>query len=341
MTECDGRVVAALAQMNPLFLVWGSPYRGPRSLVLARELGISDLHYVYCTSRQGLLSALFKYPYQAIRTVWLLLRKRPGLVFVQSPPSLAVIVVYLYCRLTGAHYVVDAHSAAFLYAAWRRPEFLYRHLARKALATIVTNEHFQTLIRHLGARAFVLRDIPTVFSTHGQYSLNGRFNIVVVSSFSEDEPLADILTAANQLPQVHFYISGDKQSAPRELFDSAPPNVHFTGFLPNDRYYSLLSAAQAIMSLTTRDNTMQRGACEALSIGKPVIVSDWPLLRDYFSSGAVHVQNTETGILEGVMTLQSQYDRYLSEITQLRASRQREWQEKKLALTRLIETTTL
>jgi glycosyltransferase involved in cell wall biosynthesis len=249
--------------------------------------------------------------------------------------------VYLYCRLTGAHYVVDAHSAAFLYAAWRRPEFVYRHLARKALATIVTNEHFQSLIRHWGARAFVLRDIPTVFSTQGQYSLSGRFNIVVVSSFSEDEPLPDILTAAKQLPQVHFYISGDKQSAPRELLESAPANVHFTGFLPNERYYSLLSAAQAIMSLTTRDNTMQRGACEALSIGKPVIVSDWLLLREYFSAGAVHVQNTETGILEGVMTLQSQYDRYLSEITQLRASRQREWQEKKLALTRLIETTTL
>ena len=57
----------------------------------------------------------------------LLFRRRPKIVFVQSPPSFAVLFVYLYCALTDSRFVVDAHSAAFLYAAWRRPEFLYRH----------------------------------------------------------------------------------------------------------------------------------------------------------------------------------------------------------------------
>ena len=31
-----------------------------------------------------------------------------------------------------------------------------------------------------------------------------------------------------------------------------------------------------ILALTTHDHTMQRGACEAVSLGVPIITSDWP-----------------------------------------------------------------
>jgi len=324
-------------QNKALFLVWAPPHKGARSQVLARELGIERLHFVYCTSRRGLVSALFKYPWQAVRTLLLLLRERPGIVFVQSPPSLAVLFVYLYCQWAGAHYIIDAHSAAFQVAVWRRPEFLHRRLARRALTTIVTNERFQQMIQNWRAHSFLLRDIPTRFQARGQYPLNGDFNVAVVNSFSSDEPLSEILEAARSLPQVRLYVSGDKKKAIPGFLASAPANVHFTGLLPDGQYYALLSEAHVVMCLTTRDNTMQRGACEALSLGKPLITSDWPLLRDYFRSGAVHVANASSEIRDGILKLKKHYEQFALEVLDLRNVRQQEWLESKRALNSLIQ----
>ena len=113
-------------------------------------------------------------------------------------------------------------------------------------------------------------------------------------------------------------------------------NVHFTNFLPNDKYYSLLHSVQAVMCLTTRDSTMQRGACESLAIGKPIITSNWPILQEYFYLGAVHVSNTPEGIRQGVLTLKEQYELYLCQIQELQISQRREWATKRDFLCSLV-----
>lgn len=320
-----------------LFLVWGPPSHGPRSRVFARELGIEDIHFVYRTRRRGALAAPYKYSYQAIQTLRLLFRERPEIVFIQSPPSFAVLFVYLYCRFSGGRYVVDAHSAAMLHPVWTRPRWLYRFLARRAVATIVTNEHFAQQIESWGARALVLRDIPTEFPDGGPYpGLNGGFNVVVVSTFADDEPLDEVFEAATTLPGAHFYVTGKKSQAAAGLLARAPQNVHFTDFLPDEAYYGLMRSGDAIMCLTTRDHTMQRGACEALSLGKPIITSDWPLLRGYFNKGAVHVANDSDGIRAGVETMRTNYSDYQAGINDLRAEQHDEWRRQSTELIRLL-----
>lgn len=320
-----------------LFLVWGPPSHGPRSQVFARKLGIDALHFVHATKRRGLLAAPFKYSYQAIKTLWLLFRQRPKIVFVQSPPSFAVFFVYLYCALMNGRFVVDAHSDAMQAPYWTRPQWLYRFLARQAVTTIVTNEHFQEQINSWGGHAFVLRDIPTTFPKSGAYPFNGAFNVVVVNTFAEDEPLAEVLAAAAELEGVHFYVTGKKRSDGQPIPGPVPANVHFTGFLPNEEYYAMLDGCQAVMCLTTRNHTMQRGACEALSLGKPIITSDWSLLRTYFNKGTVHVDNTTLGIGQGVQEMMSEYGRYQSGIKQLQTEQQQEWHSKVTLLTELIQ----
>ncbi|HSL45268.1 MAG TPA: hypothetical protein VK897_17675 [Anaerolineales bacterium] len=319
-----------------LFLVWGPPSHGPRSQVFARELGIRDLHFLQVTSERGVLSALFKYPLLAIRTLSLLFRKRPRLVFVQSPPGFAVLFVYLYCALTGSRYIVDAHSAALLLPFWTKPRWLWAGLARKALTTIVTNEHFAQLIRSWGARALVIRDIPTTFPEGGAYPLNGDFNVTVVNTFTPDEPLEQVLEAANGMEGVHFYITGRRSRGNPKLLERAPHNVTFTDFLSTEQYYALLRGSHAVMCLTTRDNTMQRGACEALSLARPIITSHWPLLKEYFHQGTVHVDNTSTGIRQGVQNMLSRYDEHVAGIHSLQIRQQSEWQQKLQELAALI-----
>lgn len=320
-----------------LFLVWGPPSHGPRSRVFAKELGIKALHFVYSTTRRGLLVAPLKYSYQAIKTLMLLFHKHPQIVFVQSPPSFALFFVYLYCALTNSRFVVDAHSAAFQVPYWTRPRWLYRFLARKAVTTIVTNEHFQQMINDWGGHAFVLRDIPTTFARADSYPLNGKFSVVVVNTFAADEPLDEVLAAAAELDEVEFYITGKKSQAQQRFSYQAPDNVHFTDFLPNETYYALLDESKAVMCLTTRNHTMQRGACEALSLGKPIITSNWPLLQEYFHKGTVHVDNTTIGIRRGVTEMKRDYGRYLAEIKELQTKQRREWQAKITLLTDLIQ----
>ena len=65
-----------------------------------------------------------------------------------------------------------------------------------------------------------------------------------------------------------------------------PANVSFTGFISYAEYLGLLQDSTGVMVLTTRDNTMQRGAYEALSLAVPIITSDFKVLRDCFADAS-------------------------------------------------------
>ena len=326
--------LGAQALERTLFLVWTPSNRGSRSRALAGQLDIG-VHYVSATARRGMAAAVLKYPIQALMTVALLHRERPRVILVQSPPTLAPLLVAVYAAITGARFVVDAHSDAMLSPQWTRPRSLYRLLARRALVTIVTNEHFADTIRARGGRALVLPDIPASFP-EGSFGVDGDFNLAVVNTFASDEPLDAVLAAADDLKDVTFYITGDTSHAPESVASNVPRNVKFTGFLPEDRYYGLLRSSHAVMCLTTRDHTMQRGACEALSLGKPIITSDWPVLNDYFSMGTVHVDNTVAGIRAGVLDMRHGLDSYEKAIVKLQHRQQDTWESAEDSLRQLI-----
>lgn len=303
---------------DPLFIVWGPPSYGPRSKIFARAVG-ADIEFIHTVKGRGPWVAPVKYVAQFVRTVRLLRSRRPHTVFVQSPPSFAPLTVWLVGRWSGVRLVIDAHSDAFQAPHWTRPRWLYRRLARAAAATVVTNEHFAELVRGWGATAVVLQDIPARFPEGGTYPFADGFNVTVVSTFADDEPIGEVLDAAASLDGVVFHVTGNIDRADRTLVSSAPENVIFTGFLSDDDYYELLRGSDAVMCLTTRDNTMQRGACEALSLGRPIITSDWPLLRSYFSEGAAHVDNTVDGIRLGVGAVRADHDSYLKGIEALQS----------------------
>jgi glycosyltransferase involved in cell wall biosynthesis len=158
--------------------------------------------------------------------------------------------------------------------------------------------------------------------------MNGDFNVTVVNTFSSDEPLKEILGAAQEMEGVKFYITGKVSRAAPFLLELASKNVIFTDFLSTEKYYSLMRTSDAVMCLTTRNHTMQRGACEALSMGKPIVTSQWPLLQGYFSKGTVHVDNTSSGIRSGVYEMKANYERYQLGIQELQVSQQMEWRKK-------------
>lgn len=322
--------------IRALFLIWGFPQGTRRSQFMAQYLGM-DVVYVYLTPRQGRLYALLKYPVQAIQTLVVLARRRPQVVFVQNPPIFAALMVYLWGLIAGTKYIIDSHTDALLASWWAWSLPLHRFLSRRAITTIVTSDYLQQMVASWNAHAFILTDVPVAFSERRQVRLDETsFNIVVVSTASYDEPIAQVLEAVSELSDIGFYITGN-YTARQDIVKSAPGNVRFTGYVPDEEFYGLLEAARAVMCLTSENHTIQSGASEALWLGRPIITSDWPLLREYFNKGTLHVDNTVESICRAVVTIRDNLPAFEADIRVLQKERRCEWQQKAKSLTHLIQ----
>jgi glycosyltransferase involved in cell wall biosynthesis len=308
-----------------IFISWASDCS--RSDGIAMRLG-GESHMVYSPFwGSHPATIVFKYLSQTIKTLWLLIRRRPRVVFVMVPPVVACAPVWMYCVLTGARFVIDAHSGAFDHPRWRRLQFMQRFFSRRAVTTIVTGDHFRKLVESWRADSTIVTDVPVVFASPAQVKLPDGPNLVLVSSFCDDEPTADFVRAAAQLPGVHFHVTGNTKHLAAQIRQLAPSNVRFTGFLSDAEYVGLLMAADGVMALTIRDHTMQRAAYEAVYLGKPVITSDFPILRDAFPLGALHIAPTQEGIREGVDEFLSSLPRLTSEVQEMRARKLSRWTE--------------
>jgi glycosyltransferase involved in cell wall biosynthesis len=318
-----------------LFVVWAQRHRGTRSAWLAASMGIDDLRYFAPTAERGLRAALSKYPAQLVATVVALVQRRPRVLFVQSPPSFLAWVTTLYGAMTGSAVLIDAHSDAFERGIWTRPLWLSRAVARAATATLVTNQHWADRVAGWGGTAVRVPSIPATFTVGAPPPLADHANVAVVNTWAADEPLASVLDAALLLPDVTFHVTG-RSDRIAELGRAVPDNVRFTGFLAEGTYHGLLSAVDAVVCLTTRDHTMQNGACEALSHGTPIVTSDWQVLRDYFSAGTAHVDNSPAGIAAGVRAVLADVDGHRASMEALRDRRIAEWEATRVTLIALV-----
>lgn len=300
-----------------------------RSDHTARELG-GRSHMVYLPGLGSRPSTiLFKYIGQWWRTARILRRERPDAVFVMSPPVIAVLPAFWYAWRRRKHLVLDVHTAAFLHPRWRRFQGLQGALCRWASTTIVHNEHLAARVRDMGAHATVVPDVPIVYDEVERFQKPDVFTVAVVCSFNYDEPVAAILEAARLLPDVRFFMTGNPKHFAPDLATRLPDNVTLTGFISVPAYGGLLSGADVVMSLTSRDHTMLRGAYEAIYQGTPVVVSDWPLLREFFDEGATHTDSTGQGIADAIRRVQADPQRFREGAASLRERKRQQWEATK------------
>lgn len=295
-----------------------------RSEMFARELD-GPLHCIHYLKFRSKPHAPFKYVMQSVVTWRTLFRERPHAVHVQTPPFICGLIVAAYCRITGARFVVEYHSAAFE-PIWRWGAPLQRLVAREAACNIVTSEHWAEIVRRWGGEAIVMYDAFLDLPEGTPYEVGPSPTFAFISTFAEDEPVAEVLEAASQLPEVRFFVTGDLAKAPRGLVAAAPPNVTFTGFLdPNTEYLGLVRAVDAVIVLTTRDHTLQLAGCEAAALGKPLVTSEWPYLRKLFPCGAEFVEPTARSIREGIARTMGRLDELKHENDMLVRMRRQEW----------------
>jgi glycosyltransferase involved in cell wall biosynthesis len=296
-----------------------------RSDHTARELG-GRSHMVYAAGfGSRVATVLLKYLVQWCRTSRILRDERPHAIVVMTPPLFAALPAFWYAWRHGAQVALDAHSAAFLHPRWRAWQGVQRFLCRRAVTTFVHVESLARLVRNAGAHATLVPDVPVTFTDVEPFDRPEGFVVAVVCSFNPDEPVTEVFEAARLLPDVRFFMTGNPRRMPGHLRASLPPNLTLTGFLSVSRYGGLLAGADVVLALTTRDQTMLRAAYEAIYQGTPVVVSDWPVLREAFPEGAAYADNSARGIAQAVRRIQAEHDHARAGARRLRAVKLSRW----------------
>jgi glycosyltransferase involved in cell wall biosynthesis len=322
-------------QSHPrIFLNWVK--YSSRSETIAKAFDAEPFYIPYL-QKKGILYVLLRYACASFHSIIFLAWRRPKVVFVMNQPVFLPMLVYLMSFILRFRYVVDSHSGLFNKKRWIWAQPLMRSVCRRSLCTIVTNNNHKAIVEQWGASVAVLSTMIVADEGATRRFICDRPSIVVIGTFAEDEPTAEVFQAASLCPSVQFYVTGDYSAAKPEIIMLRPANIEFTGFLKREEYISLVKSADAAMILVTTDNTMQRGAYEAMSWGTPIITSDWPILKGVFSKGAVFVNNQAQEIAKGVATFMAKKELLRTEIQSLKAEREYEWQRWVQHITKQLE----
>jgi glycosyltransferase involved in cell wall biosynthesis len=322
---------------SKLFLVWAPTARRANELSKA----INAKFIIMSLDIPKILAPL-KYTIFSIKTLYILLINRPEIFFTQNPPIFLSLVALFYCKLTNSKLIMDTHGRGFG-GIWQKHIFKWisKYVATKAHLNLISDSWQEEFLKNCGGKYLYLPDpIPKIENAYVQ-NLKGKYNIAVVNSFSPDEPLSEILKAAEILweknESISFYITGNLRKAKKEIIEKNPGNVIFTGFIPDDKYVSLLKSSDAIMVLTTDDDSLVCGGFEALAIEKPLILSDTPILTKYFKKGAVFTKTDVKGIVKAVYDALQNKDKLVGDIKILKIEKEEEWNKKLDTLKDLIE----
>ena len=201
--------------MKKVFLAW-KPYCA-RSHNLAEHFN-AKITYIHPFSTDGNPAlSIVRYFISFFMTLIELFRQRPNVVFTLNQPIPLLLSVFIYSKASGSCYILDSHSAPFNnpILALLRP--LYRVFAKEAVLNINTNSLHQSIVNSWGGKSFIIGDVPIDFNKEYPAKKIGTKSISVVASFMFDEPISEILNAAEMVPEITFYVTGNYKKAKKEL----------------------------------------------------------------------------------------------------------------------------
>lgn len=262
-------------------------------------------------------------------TFKMLLRERPDYVFVQNPSivlsALLVVLSYLF-RYTV---IVDEHNAGLFPQEGRSFVLgvIARCVVRWADYAIVSNKYLVDVVSRWGGRALVLADPLPDFQLSKSEKKSGTgelLNLFMVCTWAADEPYREVIAAAARSPKVTIHVSGKHVGKIDGI--NVPGNVVLEGFMSESDFLARMKDADAVVVLTTRENCLNCGAYEAVSLNKPMILSNHQALREYFGNGALYVDNSIDGIAQAFSRLSETLPEMMNRVTVQHDKISREWQ---------------
>lgn len=246
-------------------------------------------------------SRYIRYPALAVLTLALLVRERPKYLFCQNPSVVLAALCVILKPLFQYRLIVDRHSNFKFETAdstslkWRLFHVISDFSIRNADLNIITNHALAEIVERAGGKAVVLPDkIPQLDASKPApdfFSRNSGAAVVCITMFDDDEPIHELVQAGVDLGDIAtLYLTGNyrKMYSDTEKEALEEKGLYFCGFVDEDTYVRALANADAVVVLTKKDLILNCGAYEALSLTKPLVLSDTPTLREYFGDCAVY-----------------------------------------------------
>ena len=104
------------------------------------------------------------------------------------------------------------------------------------------------------------------------------------------------------------------------------------GFVPEVKYWELLSSVDIVMDLTTREACLVCGAYEAVALEKPLILSNTSTQKKYFNRGCVFVFPISDSIGKGIIETVKNIDTLKKEIITLKKYLNADWENRRKEL---------
>lgn len=284
--------------MKALWITWEVQRRN-RSMANA----LNASYFEFTTSKKGVL----RYAELTLKTIKLLYNEKPDVVFAQNPSIVLAFLVVTFKRIFGYVSVVDEHNAG-LFPLEGRSIFL-KNIARWIVSNsdivVVTNEPLANMCLGWGGCPVVVPDPLPSFDTKKHYTrIGNKLTLLFICSWAEDEPFYELLEAASMLDSEKYEIRITGRP-PNGIEDKCPESVTLLGFVSDEGFISELFGSDAVVVLTNRENCLNCGAYEAVSAGKPGILSNTLSLRNYFHKGFLFTDNSPKDIRRNIEILGS------------------------------------
>lgn len=320
----------AINNEETLFIVWKSYQR--RVDAFKKKLNIRPVYFHFRWEEKTKVHKAFSYFFKIWKTFRLLMREKPDLFYIQSPPTFLIYVAYIYGLSTGAKVVVDAHNTLIYGSYWSKMPFV-KYVLTRSFAVIVHNSYVADMADKMGVPHTILMDRPSDLShVHLPVpkvmlkKLRGPL-VVVPCSYDSDEPLEEMRKATIMLPNVNFFVTWYREKLSEDYLRGFKENTIFTGFMPPEEFDSLLAQADAILVLTTRKGTQPSGASEAIAFQKPLVVSDLQIIRELFPVGSIYVENSAEAIAKGIAEALQHKERLALEMASFKETKMKMWEE--------------
>lgn len=260
-----------------IFITWTT--YSPHSLLLSEAFNSKIFFVENLINSRGLLWKLFflfDYIYKAYATIRIINKQAPKIVIMQSPPTLTPIVIILYSFLKKYKTVIDSHNGAFE-KPWDSVPF-YKWILRKADIVIVHNQQLLNNLRNNDSyKQINFKLLNSKLSDYSDIKKDVKPYILIVSSFSGDEPMEILLEGIglfnkNNPATTHFKLTGNYNKKP-EIFNkfNNDSGIEFLGFVATEHYRQLVVNAEALISMSTRDDVQQFALMEAIGAETPFI----------------------------------------------------------------------
>lgn len=300
--------------MKNVFIVWTKYQARVENLLVDLKKNLGDFEIIYRNNPPAKpIKKFFFYLRYMIKDYKKIKQELPKIIFVQAPPSYALIVPLLVKKFNKKVKVVcDLHNAM------TRNPWLSRLGTQKLLSycdiivvhnkvvydNVINNKLFKKVDHN---KIIVLEDKTPYFQKNTTYidkhGINSKPLIFFPASFNMDEPILDVIKCAKNLPHFQFIMTGNQKKLKRNfnvLPEDLPENVVITGWIENDEYIKLLFECDILLGLTIYNDIQMSVSNEGLGAEKVMVLSDTKALREIYKNGALYTKNDWKSIMKAL-----------------------------------------